>query len=339
VNCKKSLYLKNLNEAIEDGHVLDWKKFKALKQENDTSPLLDKFDLASFHKFFSTLYQNNDQTIDLTQHTPKKYPQPPDLGILNDPITDTELAKATKALKKGKSCSSDRISNEMLQNLTPLCSKAVLKAFNHSLISGFYPWHTSIITPIYKSGNPFSPDNYRAIAVGSCMGKLFSSILLHRLLHFKSLYCPDPKEQLGFTKDAQTNDHIFTLKTVVDKYTRKNKVHLYACFVDLRKAFDTVCRDLLLHKISCLGIKGNFFDCLTDMYNKSVARIKIANFLSPNIDIGRGTEQGHPLSPDLFKLYIQDLSYYFQAPCCGWFSTLALVPSAGCQSGNRGAIK
>ena len=30
--------------------------------------------------------------------------------------------------------------------------------------------------------------------------------------------------------------------------------------------------------------------------------------MSPNIDIGKGTEQGHPLSPDLFKIYINDLS-------------------------------
>ena len=30
--------------------------------------------------------------------------------------------------------------------------------------------------------------------------------------------------------------------------------------------------------------------------------------MSPNIDIGKGTEQGHPLSPDLFKIYIKDLS-------------------------------
>ena len=142
----------------------------------------------------------------------------------------------------------------------------------------------------------FSPDNYRAIAVGSCMGKLFSSILLDRMLHFKNLYCPDPKEQLGFCKGAQTNDHIFTLKTVIDKYTRKHKVRVYACFVDLRKAFDTVCRDLLLHKITCLGISGNFFNCLTDMYLNSVARIKISKLLTPNIEIGRGTEQGHPLS-------------------------------------------
>ena len=44
------------------------------------------------------------------------------------------------------------------------------------------------------------------------------------------------------------------------------------------------------------------------MYINSVARIKISKLLTPNIEIGRGTEQGHPLSPDLFKIYIQKLS-------------------------------
>ena len=308
VNKRKLEYLRLLNQAIEDGHVLDWKKFKRLKQENDSSPNLDKYDLASFHEFFSSLYSKPAHEPSLSCHFAEQYTQPPDLSILNDPITLAELTNATKQLKKGKSCSTDQITNEMLQNLTPLCTKAILKTFNHSLTSGLYPWHTSVITPIFKSGNPFSPDNYRAIAVGSCMGKLFSSILLDRMLHFKNLYCPDPKEQLGFCKGAQTNDHIFTLKTVIDKYTRKHKVRVYACFVDLRKAFDTVCRDLLLHKITCLGISGNFFNCLTDMYLNSVARIKISKLLTPNIEIGRGTEQGHPLSPDLFKIYIQKLS-------------------------------
>ena len=44
------------------------------------------------------------------------------------------------------------------------------------------------------------------------------------------------------------------------------------------------------------------------MYNNSVACIKISGLLTPNISIGRGTEQGHPLSPDLFKIFIQNLS-------------------------------
>ena len=40
-------------------------------------------------------------------------------------------------------------------------------------------------------------DNYRVIAVGSCMGK-----------------------SLDFYLGAQTNDHVFTLKAVIDKYTK-----------------------------------------------------------------------------------------------------------------------
>ena len=230
------------------------------------------------------------------------------MGILNNPISESELSNAISNLKTGKSCSSDKIASEMLKNLNPLGFKATLKFFNHTLNCGLYPWHTSIITPIHKCGNHTCPDNYRAIGVGSCMSKLFSSIMLDRFLKFKNLYFPDPKEQLGFSKGAQTNDHIFTLKTVIDKYTKVNKVPLYTCFVDLKKAFDTVNRELLLHKISCLGISGNFFNVLSDMYKNSNAHIKFSTLLSPSIKIDKGTEQGHPLSADLFKIYIQDLS-------------------------------
>ena len=48
------------------------------------------------------------------------------------------------------------------------------------------------------------------------------------------------------------------------------------------------------------------------MYTKSYARIKIDNLLSSKISMERGTEQGHPLSPDLFKIFIRDLSDLFQ---------------------------
>lgn len=310
IKTKRLAYLDKLNQSIEEGHVLDWKKFKQLKQQNDASPLLDNHDLMSFYEFFTKLYKKpapntseepppSDQNIHSNSRETK---------ILNNPITKRELEKTIKSLKKGKSSSLDLISNEMLQSLNDVGVNALLKTFNHCLITGKYPWHTSVITPIYKSGNPFSPDNYRCICVGSCIGKLFSSILLDRLLLFRELYCPDPKEQLGFKKGAQTNDHVLTLKTTIDKYIKKQRVRLYTCFVDLKKAFDTVSRDILLHKITSLNISGEFFNVLVDMYNKSTARIKISNFLSPDIKMEQGTEQGHPLSPDLFKIFIRELS-------------------------------
>ena len=199
----------------------------------------------------------------------------------------------------------------MLTHLNDTGRMVLQKIFNHNLDCGAYPWHTSIITPIFKSGNPYDPDNYRAIAVGSCLGKLFSSILLDRLTEFKREHCPDPKEQLGFQKGAQTNDHILTLKTIIDKYTKIQKVDVLTCFVDLKKAFDTVMRDLLLYKIVKLGIHGSYFAVIEDMYNNSFSKVKINNLLSSKIKMERGTEQGHPLSPDLFKIFINDLSELF----------------------------
>ena len=314
---KRTSFLARLNESIEQGHALDWKKFKQLKQTNDNKVLLDKYDLLSFYEYFTDLYRKRDSTDtefnEMTRQYKDSYKNeaPENSKILNEEISITELQDALQKLHIGKSTNEDLISNEMLKNLCPLGLQCMLKIFNHCMDNGLYPWHTSIITPIFKAGDPYNPDNYRAIAVGSCLGKLFSSILLGRLTSFKQQYCNEPIEQLGFKKGAQTNDHILTLKTLIDKYTKKQKTRLFTCFVDLKKAFDTVSRDLLLYKLVKLNIRGQFFTVIEDMYNHSLSKIKINNLLSGDINMDRGTEQGHPLSPDLFKLFIKDLSDLF----------------------------
>ena len=309
IQMKRAMFLSRLNQSTENGHVLDWEKFKQLKQQNESDPLLDKYDLLSFYEYFTELYKKVPFTNCI--HNPSLPSVASSCRQLNCPITADQVDAALQKLKPGKSTSLDLISNEMLKSLNSIGKKALLKLFNHCLSNGKYPWHTSVITPIFKSGNRYNPDDYRAIAVGSCLGKLFSSILLDRLLTFKIEYCSDPVEQLGFTKGAQTNDHILTLQTVIEKCTKPQKTKLLTCFVDLRKVFDTVSRDLLLYKITKLNITGTFFSVIKDMYNNSLAKIKIDNLLSPNIKIERGTEQGHPLSPDLFKLFIRDLSNLF----------------------------
>ena len=186
--------------------------------------------------------------------------------------------------------------------------RALLKVFNACLHNGTYPWNTSYVTPLHKSGSIYDPNNYRAIAVGSSLGKLFSSILLGRLLSFREAHAPNPKNQLGFCAGGQTSDHILTLSTCIQKYVRHRKERLYTCFVDFRKAFDTVSRQALVYKLDKLGIKGRFLSVLKHMYSNSSVRIKLLQKLSDKIDILVGTEQGHPMSPELFKVYIHDLS-------------------------------
>ena len=164
--------------------------------------------------------------------------------------------------------------------------------------------HWSVLTPLHKKGSLYDPNNYRVIAVASNIGKLFSSILLERLVSFRKSNGPDTYNQLGFCKQAQTSDHLLTLSTCINKYVHHgNKGRVYACFVDYAKAFDTVCREALLYKLWHLGIQGRFFRCLDYMYSNSSARVKLLNKLSEKIDILCGTEQGHPMSPELFKCF------------------------------------
>jgi hypothetical protein len=146
--------------------------------------------------------------------------------------------------------------------------------------------------------------------------QLEAAILLSRILIFKKEHAPDPLNQLGFTKGAQTVDHLFTIKTLVDKYKKLNK-KLYCTFVDMRKAFDSVNRSALLYKLSCLiGIKGNVFRVIENMYSNSTCQLKMDGKLSTRISVQRGTEQGHTLSPELFKTFMQDLSPLFDIGNC-----------------------
>jgi hypothetical protein len=56
--------------------------------------------------------------------------------------------------------------------------------------------------------------------------------------------------QIGFMPGNRTADHILTLKTLPDKYVKQHKKkNIYACFVDFKKAFDSIWHDGLLLKL------------------------------------------------------------------------------------------
>ena len=314
VKNKKDRFFENLNKKIKAGKVLSWKDFKKIKKFTKSDTKLDDDQIDDFQLFYQNLYSDEHGSIDdLTKralfqdadsmansfNTPNK--------TLNEPFNMEELKAAISQLSSGKASSFDHISNEIIKSFDNNFRLLVLKLFNLCLNHGVYFWNKSVITPLHKKGSISNPDNYRAIAVCSCLGKLLSSMLLARLITYRSTNSPDPPNQRGFTKGSQCNDHIFTLHTILEKYKRKKK-KIYAVFIDLRKAFDLVCRQALLYKLACYGVNGGFFNIIKSMYNDSTGYIKMNGKLSKFFNIMKGTEQGHPLSPELFKVYFKDLS-------------------------------
>ena len=153
------------------------------------------------------------------------------------------------------------------------------------------------------------------LGIGSGFAKLFSQILLKRLTLFikeNNLLSPN---QGGFLENMTCSDLIFFLQTVIEKIVKKGRRRLYVAFIDFQKAYDTVDRDLLLKRLTDLGINGIFLQNIAAMYQSTKYAIKLKNGYLPPIDSNLGLKQGCPLSPMLFNLYIDDINEIITDQC------------------------
>ena len=65
----------------------------------------------------------------------------------------------------------------------------------------------------------------------------------------------------------RTTDHIFSLRTLIDKYVKNaKKGKLFCCFIDFQKAFDSIWHDGLLSKLINNKIGGLFYQLTTYAY-------------------------------------------------------------------------
>ena len=232
-------------------------------------------------------------------------------------ITKDEISKCLHALKNRKSSGLDCISNEMLKYGESLLLPCILKIFNSVLQLGIYPteWKLGYLNPIYKSGVRSDPSNCRGITIMSCIGKLFSSVLNTRLNEYLTENNVISKTQIGFQKKARTTDHMFVLRTLIEKYTKQNKAIFFICFIDFKKAFDSVLHQALFLKLQNLGITGLFYNIVKNRYMDNILQIKIDNGLTDEFHSELGVRQGDTLSPNLFKIFINNLVDIFDENC------------------------
>ena len=158
----------------------------------------------------------------------------------------------------------------MLKTGQDILSPILQRLFNLIFSSGFFPvtWKTSLLTLLHKGGSQLDPNKYRGISLNSCVSKLFCIILNKRIQKYTKDRQLNNKYQIGFMSGSRTSDHIFVLRTLIDKYVKtlgRNKF-LYVCFIDFQKAFDMVWHEGLLYKLLSYDIGGFMFDILRDNY-------------------------------------------------------------------------
>ena len=150
-------------------------------------------------------------------------------------FTAAQVATAIKGIKCRKTAGEDEIrpTGEGILWLTQVCQ--VVWKFSKTSRD----WQTGVIIPILKKGDRKQCTNYRGISLLSLTGKVYAKCLERKCREIVESKLEDG--QCGFRPGRSTTDQIFTLKQIFEKSLEHGK-DLFACFVDLDKAYDRVPR-------------------------------------------------------------------------------------------------
>ena len=150
-------------------------------------------------------------------------------------------------------------------------------------------WKLSNVTPVHKKDDETSKTNYRPISVLSVIPKVFEKLQFDQLY---SIFTPVFSDNMsGFLRGHSCCSAL--LKLTDDwRQALDNKKDVAVIAIDLSKAFDSICHNLLLAKLKAYGIHDSAIKLIQSYLSGRSQRVKCNRKVSDWLPLRCGVPQG-----------------------------------------------
>ena len=225
-----------------------------------------------------------------------------------DGTNATHFCDIVKSLQPKSSLDVDGISTKLIKKIAVEISRPMSHIFNLSLTQGIFPskLKKGCTVPVFKSGDQFSCDNYRPIALLSSLSKVLEKMVSIRLVNHLDLNKILYKHQYGFQNGKLTEQNLIHALNYIGTAFNDNK-YCIGVFFDLKKAFNVCSHEILLMKLSKMGISGVALNWFRSYLSNRTQIVDINGTHSRERNILISILQSSILGPILFLCYINDL--------------------------------
>ena len=224
---------------------------------------------------------------------------------LDDMPTLEEIQTCLGQLSSGKAPGEDGIPAEVYKHGGAAITNRLLEIVSQMWQEGevVQEFRDASIVHLYKNkGDRTCCDNHRGISLLCIAGKILARLILNRLTKHVAHIGLIPESQCGFVPGKSTTDSSFALQQLQEKCRLMNQ-DLYLLFIDLTKAFDTICRRGLWCILEKAGCPSHYVGIIRSFHDNMKATVREGSDKTVPFDVTCGTKQGCIIAPTLFNIF------------------------------------
>lgn len=228
-----------------------------------------------------------------------------DLFGINFLFTTDELTSALMSL--GNSAPGpDGIPFNVYKAFTTESQYYLLSLLNKFFTSGSIP---SILKKCLQVALPkTSPGDFRPITLMNCILKIYEKLIYNRIYPIMDPFIPS--QQFGFRKNRSSCDQAANLIMNIERLRSKN-LYCGIIFIDIKKAFDRIDRNIILNDLKKFGFNGMTLAAIKALVNDNEYRVLFEDSISSEYTSEAGCPQGSILSPLLWNFYFREVTSLF----------------------------